>query len=45
MSNKFFKIILVIIFAVLGWNLFPGFLSFGCYFLSSWFIISIFREK
>jgi len=39
----FIKIILAIFFAILGWNLFPGFLSFVSYFFSSWFLISIFR--
>jgi hypothetical protein len=38
------KITLIIFFAILGWSLFPGFLSFACYFLSSWFIISFFRK-
>ena len=39
--NKLVNLVLVIVFAIAGWNLHPNILSFVAYFFASWFLIGL----
>jgi len=43
--NKLFGITCGIAFFVLGYFLFPGFLSFGSYFIGAFFFVITFRKS
>ena len=42
--SKLVNLILVIVFAIAGWNLHPSILSFVAYFFASWFMIGFIRK-